>query len=135
MNFLICSFMGLSQTLPVTSYFKMIDIWMLFTMTVPFLEVVLHTSKEMFKKSRATQLSFLKKRVDVVNVKPAEDQEVMEATKNGSNILNLITSLMLPVISLIFAFVFWTLGFVACLLFRWHQYRSNMTECLAIQPN
>ena len=112
--------MGLSQTLPVTSYFKMIDIWMLFTMTVPFLEVVLHTSKEMFKKSGATQLSILKKRLDVVNVKPAEDQEVMEATKNGSNILNLITSLMLPVISLIFAFVFWTLGFVACLLFRWH---------------
>ena len=126
--------MGLSQTLPVTSYFKMIDIWMLFTMTVPFLEVVLHTSKEMFKKSRATQLSFLKKRVDVVNVKPAEDQEVMEATKNGSNILNLITSLMLPVISLIFAFVFWTVGLVASYSDGANA-DPNMTECLAIQPN
>ena len=126
--------MGLSQTLPVTSYFKMIDIWMLFTMTVPFLEVVLHTSKEMFKKSRATQLSFLKKRVDVVNVKPAEDQEVMEATKNGSNILNLITSLMLPVISLIFAFVFWTVGLVASYSDGANT-DPNMTECLAIQPN
>ena len=126
--------MGLSQTLPVTSYFKMIDIWMLFTMTVPFLEVVLHTSKEMFKKSRATQLSSLKKRVDVVNVKPAEDQEVMEATKNGSNILNLITSLMLPVISLIFAFVFWTVGLVASYSDGANA-DPNMTECLAIQPN
>ena len=126
--------MGLSQTLPVTSYFKMIDIWMLFTMTVPFLEVVLHTSKEMFKKSRATQLSFLKKRVDVVNVKPAEDQEVMEATKNGSNILNLITSLMLPVISLIFAFVFWTVGLFASYSDGANT-DPNMTECLAIQPN
>ena len=131
--------MGLSQTLPVTSYFKMIDIWMLFTMTVPFLEVVLHTSKEMFKKSRATQLfratqlSFLKKRVDVVNVKPAEDQEVIEATKNGSNILNLITSLMLPVISLIFAFVFWTVGLVASYSDGTNT-DPNMTECLAIQP-
>ena len=126
--------MGLSQTLPVTSYFKMIDIWMLFTMTVPFLEVILHTSKEVFKKSRATQLSFLKKRVDVVNVKPAEDQEVMEATKNGSNILNLITSLMLPVISLIFSFVFWTVGLVASYSDDTNT-DSNMTECLAIQPN
>ena len=126
--------MGLSQTLPVTSYFKMIDIWMLFTMTVPFLEVVLHTSKEMFKKSGATQLSFLKKRVDVVNVKPAEDQEVMEATKNGSNILNLITSLMLPVISLIFAFVFWTVGLFASYSDGANA-DPNMTECLAIQPN
>ena len=126
--------MGLSQTLPVTSYFKMIDIWMLFTMTVPFLEVVLHTSKEVLKKSRATQLSFQKKRVDVVNVKPAEDQEVMEATKNGSNILNLITSLMLPVISLIFAFVFWTIGLIASYSDGNHT-DPNMTECLAIQPN
>ena len=126
--------MGLSQTLPVTSYFKMIDIWMLFTMTVPFLEVVLHTSKEVLKKSRATQLSFLKKRVDVVNVKPAEDQEVMEATKNGSNILNLITSLMLPVISLIFSFVFWTVGLVASYSDDTNT-DSYMTECLAIQPN
>ena len=126
--------MGLSETLPVTSYFKMIDIWMLFTMTVPFLEVVLHTSKEVFKKSRATQLSFLKKRVDVVNVKPAEDQEVMEATKNGSNILNLVTSLMLPVISLIFAFVFWTVGLVASYSDGANT-DPNMAECLAIQPN
>ena len=112
----------------------MIDIWMLFTMTVPFLEVVLHTSKEMLKKSRATQLSFLKKRVDVVNVKPAEDQEVIEATKSGSNILNLITSLMLPVISLIFAFVFWTVGLVASYSDGTNT-DPNMTECLAIQPN
>ena len=100
--------MGLSQTLPVTSYFKMIDIWMLFTMTVPFLEVVLHTSREMFKKSRATQLSFLKKRVDVVNVKPAEDEEVVEEVKTGNSILNSVASLMLPISSLIFVFIFWT---------------------------
>ena len=40
------SFLGLSQTLPVTSYIKMIDIWMVFTMTIPFLEVVLHTIDE-----------------------------------------------------------------------------------------
>ena len=40
------SFLGLSQTLPVTSYIKMIDIWMVFTMTIPFLEVVLHTTDD-----------------------------------------------------------------------------------------
>ena len=73
-------------------------------------------------------------RVDVVNVKPAEDQEVMEATKNDSNILNLIISLMLPVISLIFAFVFWTVGLVASYSDGTNT-DPNMTECLAIQPN
>ena len=109
----------------------MIDIWMLFTMIVPFLEVIHHTTIEMFKKSTPTCLN---KQVDVVNVKPAEDQEVMEATKNGSNILNLITSLMLPVISLIFAFVFWTVGLVASYSDGTNT-DPNMTECLAIQPN
>ena len=61
--------MGLSQTLPVTSYFKMIDIWMLFTMTVPFLELVFHTSNMMFKKSRATP-PCLNKQVGVVPPPP-----------------------------------------------------------------
>ena len=126
--------MGLSQTLPVTSYFKMIDIWMLFTMTVPFLEVVLHTSKEMFKKSRATQLSFLKKRVDVVNVKPAKDQELVEEIKTSNNILNMIASLMLPVSSLIFAFIFWTIGLIASYS-DGNITDPNMTECLYIQPD
>ena len=76
--------MGLSQTLPVTSYFKMIDIWMLFTMTVPFLEVVLHTAKEVFKKSKPAHVC-LSKRVDMVKVKPAdEDREVVEEVKTAS---------------------------------------------------
>ena len=91
----------------------MIDIWMLFTMTVPFLEVVLHTINEVFKKTISPPIS-LNKRVNVVNVKPAEaDQQVVEEVKNCNNNLSLVTSLMLPVISLIFAFVFWTVGLVA----------------------
>ena len=79
--------MGLSQTLPVTSYFKMIDIWMLFTMTVPFLEVVCHTSNEVFKKSRAAFPSCLNKRVGVVTVEPAEDQEGEEEPFSIENLV------------------------------------------------
>ena len=78
----VCSFMGLSETLPVTSYFKMIDIWMLFTMTVPFLEVVLHTAKEVFKKSKPAH-ACLSKQVDMVKFKPAEDDQ--EATFHSSS--------------------------------------------------
>ena len=125
--------MGLSQSLPVTSYFKMIDIWMLFTMIVPFLEVIHHTTIEMFKKSTPT---CLKKRVDVVNVKPAEpeDVEVVEEVKTGNNILNSVVSLMLPVSSAAFALIFWIVGLVA----SYSDVRNthhNMTECLAVQPN
>ena len=125
--------MGLSETLPVTSYFKMIDIWMLFTMTVPFLEVVLHTVKEVFKKSKPAY-PCLSKPVDMVKVKPAEDdQEVVEEVKTGNNILNSVVSLMLPVSSAAFALIFWTVGLVASYsdVRDTHQ---EMTECLAVQP-
>ena len=122
--------MGLSQTLPVTSYFKMIDIWMLFTMTVPFLEVMLHTANEVFK-SKATH-PCLNNRVDVVDVKPSE--EVVEELKTESNIKNSIASIMLPVCSLIFAFIFWTVGLIASYS-DGNNADPNMTECLAIQPN
>ena len=34
--------MGISQSLPMTGYIKMIDIWMIFTMTYPFVVITLH---------------------------------------------------------------------------------------------
>ena len=83
------------------------------------------------KKSKATP-TCLKKRV--VNVKPAEeDEEVVEEVKAGNNILNSIGSLMLPVSSLIFVFVFWTIGLIASYS-EGNNTDPNMTECLAIQP-
>ena len=109
----------------------MIDIWMLFTMIIPFLEVIHQTTIEMFKKSTPT---CLKKRVDVVNVKPAEDEKVVEEVKTGNNIPNSICSLMLPVSSLIFVFVFWSIGLIASYS-DGNNIDPNMTECLAIRPN
>ena len=34
--------MGISQSLPVTGYVKMIDMWMIFTMSYPFIVITLH---------------------------------------------------------------------------------------------
>jgi hypothetical protein len=39
-------FLNTSSSLPRTSYFKMIDIWMVFGLLLPFLEIVLHTLTE-----------------------------------------------------------------------------------------
>ncbi len=36
-------FIGVSNTLPATAYVKLIDVWMLMTLTVPLFEVLLHT--------------------------------------------------------------------------------------------
>ena len=85
----------------------------------------------MFKRSTPTCLN---KQVDVVNVKPAEDEEVVEEVKAGNNILNSIGSLLLPVSSLIFVFVFWTLGLIASYS-DGNNTDPNMTECLAVQSN
>ena len=36
-------FISVSQSLPPTAYVKMIDIWLIFTQMIPFMEVLLHT--------------------------------------------------------------------------------------------
>ena len=36
-------FISVSNKLPNTSYIKMIDVWLIFNLTVPFFEVLLHT--------------------------------------------------------------------------------------------
>ena len=35
-------FINISMSLPKTSYIKMVDVWLLFTLLIPFLEVVKH---------------------------------------------------------------------------------------------
>ena len=137
MIMLFCSFLGLSQGLPVTSYIKMIDIWMLFTMTVPFLEVVLHTTNEVFKRPNTINFG-LDKRVDVVRVKSAKHQEEEEmpemSNSMNSTIVRLTGPLLLPIGSLIFTVNFWVVGLIA-------SYSSgdiqdpNMTDCLTVDLN
>ena len=128
--------MGLAQSLPVTSYIKMIDIWMLFTMTVPFLEVVLHTTNEVFKRPMRTDFGFVK-RVDVVRTKPDEDQEEEPETSNrvsSSLVVRLTGRIILPISSVIFTIIFWVVGLVV-------SYSSgtihdpNMTDCLTNDLN
>ena len=134
---LFCSFLGLSQGLPVTSYIKMIDIWMLFTMTIPFLEVVLHTTNEVFKQPNTIHLG-LDKRVDVVKVKSAKDQEEDEMAKMNASmssaVLRLTFRLLLPIGSLIFTVNFWVVGLIASNSSADIQ-DPNMTDCLTVDLN
>ena len=129
--------MGLSESLPVTSYIKMIDIWMLFTMTIPFLEVIMHTTNEVFKRPPV-----LDKRVGVVKVKPVEEEQVEmeeeEECKTNNKIsfsfVRMASRMMLPIFSLIFTLIFWVVGII-------RSYSSgdaqdpNMTDCLTKDLN
>ena len=107
----------------------MIDIWMLFTMTIPFLEVVLHTTHEMFKNTKASQI-VPETRVDVLEVYSGEEKEEEAKT----NIMKLITSkvmgnLMLPIGSLLFTIIFWAVGFIQAYS-SGDAHDDNMSDCL-----
>ena len=130
--------MGLSESLPVTSYIKMIDIWMLFTMTIPFLEVIMHTTNEVFKRPPV-----LDKRVGVVKVKPAEEEQVeVEEEREECKINNKIcfslvrmaSRMMLPICSLIFTLIFWVVGIIRSYSSSAAQ-DQNMTDCLTKDLN
>ena len=117
----------------MTSYIKMIDIWMLFTMTVPFLEVVLHTTNEVFKRPPGPD-----KQVAVVRVKPAEQNEEVEepkpSSRMSSKLVRLTSCLILPISSLIFTLTFWTVGLVASFSSGAIQ-DPTMTDCLTLDLN
>ena len=114
----------------------MIDIWMLFTMTVPFLEVVLHTTNEVFKRPMQTHFGF-EKRVDVMRTKPDEDQEEEPETSNrvsSSLVVRLTGRIILPIGSVIFTIIFWVVGLVASFS-SGAIHDENMTDCLSIDLN
>ena len=106
-------FLGLSQSLPVTSYVKMIDIWMLFTMMIPFLEVALHTSNEVLIRPDCVR----ERQVGVVRVDPVHKMKEKEmpgtsSSMSSSTLLKLSGRLILPIGSLIFTLTFWIVGLV-----------------------
>ena len=122
------SFLGLSQSLPVTSYIKMIDIWMLFTMTIPFLEVVLHTTNEYKNKTKSHIVP--ETRVDVVKVTSGEENEDTKTNNTMKLTLSMVMgNLMLPICSLIFTLIFWAVGIIKSYSSGDAQ-GSNMSDCL-----
>ena len=110
--------------MPVTSYIKMVDIWMLFTMTIPFLEVVYHTSNEMFKQS------------DVIRVTPQNLslEEVLTNNNTKTVLWMTIKRLVLPISSLLFTLIFWLVGLIASYYSGGSQ-DYNMSDCLVIDFN
>ena len=112
----------------------MIDVWMVFTMTVPFLEVVLHTFNKVFKQPDAAHFG-ANNQVGVVRVKSAYTQEedgempIMSTSK-----VRMAGRLVLPIGSLLFCVVFWLVGLIQSYSSAAGQ-DPNMTDCLTIDLN
>ena len=107
----------------------MIDIWMLFTMTVPFLEVALHTFTEVMGRPGMAQFSPDGR---VSQVKPVEKLEMeVPQPKVLPAWVGVVGRLLLPIISILFTATFWTVGLVVSFLPTTQQ-DKDMADCLNI---
>ena len=50
-------FINVSNQLPQTSYIKMMDVWLIFNLIVPFVEVLLHTYKDMLREEENREVN------------------------------------------------------------------------------
>ena len=95
-------------------------------MTIPFLEVVYHTSNEMFKQS------------DVVRVTPnnwSEEDEMPNTNSDSkAQFLRKTQRLVLPTSSLLFTLIFWIVGLIAS-FYSAGSLDSDMSDCLTIDLN
>ena len=110
----------------------MIDIWMVFTMTVPFLEVVLHTTNKIFKQPGVAPIG-ANKQVGLVMMESASTLEEEMSITNTSKV-RMAGRLVLPIGSLLFCVVFWLVGLIQSYSSAAGQ-DPNMTDCLTIDLN
>ena len=109
----------------------MIDIWMVFIMTIAFLEVVLHTTENAFKCSRASLVvpeSMVRVR-SVSNDKEKEEGD--EATTKGRTQMSKLKGIKVPICALVFIVIFWAVGLVHSYSAS-HVHEFNTSNCLFI---
>ena len=58
-------FISVSNTLPTTAYVRMVDIWLIFSLTIPFLEVLLHIYMNYYKNDTDREVNHHDKTIDV----------------------------------------------------------------------
>ena len=113
----------------------MIDIWMLFTMTITFLEVVLYTTHEVSKNKSASQIVPTTRadvlKVTVVNGEEEVEDEEEEKTKNFMKLTfsKVMGNFMLPICSLVFTVIFWAVGLIKSYS-SGDAHDDNMSDCL-----
>ena len=54
---LVTLFISVSDSLPKTAYIKMMDLWLIFNLTLPFIEVLLHTYIEALNEDDIMKLN------------------------------------------------------------------------------
>ena len=97
---------------------------MLFTMTVPFMEVVRHTANEVFKQPDFRRVDVMGKEQEVKNTKVQMALSLLKAAGRFA----------VPIGSLIFTIAFLTVGLVKSFSAEDLQ-NLNMVDCLTLDIN
>merc|ERR1712013_842883 len=94
-------FMGINQSLPTTSYMKWIDLWMIFSIIMPFLEVLAQAGYYVLKDSRS-------------KVEPMDKPEMASSIwRLGLIGMKVTSSLVLPIGYLVFVIMWFVSGLTA----------------------
>jgi len=113
-------FISISDALPRTAYVKMIDLWLIFNLLVPFIEIILFSLANMIYKEnmdmdyvtlfRVSQNN--PKRVDIEN--RMSDETTIKRKRGGDQqtywTLQLVATAILPVIYILFCAIFFIYG-------------------------
>jgi len=120
---LVALFVQVNSALPVTAYIKMIDIWLIFNLIVPFLLIAVHTYMDTLRPDEEEKEDEPK-----VSPKPSEHPEEGLAkftlepsqasltTKRRKRILRIclhLANIILPAVCIFFVIIFFTTGFVS----------------------
>ena len=71
---LVNMFINVSNNLPTTSYMKMIDIWLLFNLILPFIVVILHTYMDTLRNDEEREINHHGKTIHVSDEQNAAEQ-------------------------------------------------------------
>ena len=94
-------FIDVSNSLPKTSYIKMIDIWLLFNLLLPFIVVLIHTRMDTLRMDAEEEDKVSNKDIQL---KKSRDKKLIFWTK--------ISLVYNPIMFLSFVVVYWLVGLI-----------------------
>ena len=104
-------FLSVSESLPTTAYIKMIEVWLIFSLMIPFLQVLILT----FIHLKSTVSNPKQESMYTVRVHPQKDDEEHISTVRKSRMLRLaiiIRDFGMPIFVFIFFIVYMTAGLI-----------------------
>ena len=96
-------FIDVSNNLPKTSYMKMMDVWLLFNLIIPFMVVLIHTYMDTLRKADDEDED------DNKILTRVEMDKRSQQTKR-LNFLQRVSLIYNPLIALLFVSLYWAIG-------------------------